>query len=448
MNSKIKTAANKWEIATDELFSAFSDMMFSNPKTGNLEFRNEGKNWSNLITTILKTARGKEKMLFNSSNAATGLKLLIPYAGGKTDELKYIYPTLPSYDRFFEPFVGGGSVFMGINANEYYINDFSSELVGLYKNIASLDDDFLRHADLIDQTIKNAIQFRDDKKDIMSGIYNRYREGSLSDENLKTEITTFCETYKSEILGIVKVFSTMPCTLIDVMRKFLFLTIKSLCKKGEVSSNKISEYLLSGVQKALFTYYRSLFNIKSLKETNPSFYAALFLYIRERAFRSGFNYNRKGELTSSYDGHGKNYKLMADRIEHYRSKSVREHFNNTHIYNLDFERFLKKTRPSKDDFIFLDPPYDETFSSYHGNEFNRYDHQRLANYLLNECLAKWMMIIKKTDFIYNLYNQDGIYINTYDKKYTCNNVKGTQTTHLMITNYPVSLETENLLMAA
>ena len=448
METNNKSFNNEWKMRSEELFTVFRNMILPNPRTGNLEIRNEGENWNTLVKTIFSVAHGKGTCLFNSSNAATGLKPLIPYAGGKTNELKYIYPSLPSYDRFFEPFVGGGSVFMGINANEYFINDFSSELMGLYKNIAGFDDNFFRYADLIDQTIKNAIKFRDEKEDILFGIYNRYREDSLSDKSLKTEITAFCKTHKSEILAIVEVFSTLPCTLIDEMEKFLFLTIKSLYKKDEVSSRKKSEYLLSAVQKALFTHYRNLYNIPTLKETNPSFYAALFLYIRERAFRSGFNYNKKGELNSTYDGFGKNYKLMADRIEYYRSKSVREHFNNTHIFNLDFEKFLKETRPSKDDFIFLDPPYDETFSSYHGNEFNRYDHQRLTNYLLNECQAKWMMIIKKTDFIYNLYNQEGIYINTYDKVYTCNNVKGAQTTHLMITNYPVSLETKTLLRAA
>lgn len=88
---------------------------------------------------------------------------------------------------------------------------------------------------------------------------------------------------------------------------------------------------------------------------------------------------------------------------------------NAHIYNYDFEEFLLKTNPTENDFIFLDPPYDSKFSSYDNNEFNRNDHKRLADYLLNKCKAKWMMIISKTDFIYDLYNQPGIHIQEYDK---------------------------------
>ncbi|MCM1029611.1 MAG: DNA adenine methylase [Pseudoflavonifractor sp.] len=72
---------------------------------------------------------------------------------------------------------------------------------------------------------------------------------------------------------------------------------------------------------------------------------------------------------------------------------------------MDFEEFLDVTDPGQDDFIFLDPPYDSEFSTYAQNAFTRDDQERLANYLLTKCRAKWMMIIKNTDFIYNLYNQ-------------------------------------------
>ena len=110
------------------------------------------------------------------------------------------------------------------------------------------------------------------------------------------------------------------------------------------------------------------------------------------------------------------------------------------IYNYDFEEFLLKTNPTENDFIFLDPPYDSKFSSYDNNEFNRNDHKRLADYLLNKCKAKWMMIISKTDFIYDLYNQPGIHIQEYDKKYTCNTKgwKNRDVIHLLITNYDTS----------
>ena len=113
------------------------------------------------------------------------------------------------------------------------------------------------------------------------------------------------------------------------------------------------------------------------------------------------------------------------------------HFKKTKIYNLDFEQFLRTVKPKENDFIFLDPPYDSEFSTYAQNAFTRDDQKRLANYMINECKAKWMMIIKNTDFIYGLYDKEGINIRTFDKEYVVSfmNRNDKKVTHLLITNY-------------
>ena len=107
------------------------------------------------------------------------------------------------------------------------------------------------------------------------------------------------------------------------------------------------------------------------------------------------------------------------------------------MYSLDFEEFLRTVNPDEDDFVFLDPPYDSEFSTYAKNALNKEDQERLANYMINECRAKWMMIIKNTDFIYELYNKEGINIKTFDKEYQVSfmNRNDKKVTHLLITNY-------------
>ena len=61
---------------------------------------------------------------------------------------------------------------------------------------------------------------------------------------------------------------------------------------------------------------------------------------------------------------------------------------------MDFETFLRTTQPGENDFVFLDPPYDSEFCTYAKNAFTRDDQRRLADFMINECKAKWMMIIK------------------------------------------------------
>ena len=49
-----------------------------------------------------------------------------------------------------------------------------------------------------------------------------------------------------------------------------------------------------------------------------------------------------------------------------------------------------------------------TINTYAQNAFTRDEQVRLSNYLLHECKARWMLIIKYTDFIYSLYQKPGI----------------------------------------
>lgn len=61
---------------------------------------------------------------------------LIKWSGGKTDELKIIEKYIPnSYDRYIEPFVGGGACFFSFRAQKNIINDIHPELINFYKEI-------------------------------------------------------------------------------------------------------------------------------------------------------------------------------------------------------------------------------------------------------------------------------------------------------------------------
>ena len=93
---------------------------------------------------------------------------------------------------------------------------------------------------------------------------------------------------------------------------------------------------------------------------------------------------------------------------------------------------------NENDFIFLDPPYDSEFSTYDNNSFDRNEQIRLRNYMKNT-KAKWMLIIKKTDFIYDLYKEFNIY--EYDKNYLVSfkNRNAKDVKHILITNYEIEV---------
>ena len=87
--------------------------------------------------------------------------------------------------------------------------------------------------------------------------------------------------------------------------------------------------------------------------------------------------------------------------------------------------------------MFLDPPYDTTFSEYDQNTFGTDDQKRLANYLINECPCRFMLVIKRTEFIENLYKNHGLTILEQEKTYLVSfkNRNKKDVKHLIIMNY-------------
>ncbi len=369
------------------------------------------------------------------------LQPIIKWAGGKEKELKYIIPNAPVYNNYYEPFVGGGSVFAAIRAGHFYINDLSAELMTLYKNIARGNRLFYKYAEAIDKTWDNAHCFFVSNGELRDK-YLEYRTGEISKEGLKTYIATFCAENASRICAVFEQgISFDRGVLLDEMYKNLY---RKMSRMRELEQQKhllpdgdLNDNIETAIKSAVYMCLRSEYNRLSKGVSRDEYHSALFLFIRNYCYSGMFRYNDDGDFNVPYGGIAYNGKSMRKKINYYKSAALVGKFANTDIYNLDFEAFLEKVKPGEDDFVFLDPPYDSEFSTYAKNEFSKKDQKRLADYLIDRCKAKWMMIIKNTDFIFDLYNRPGINIKTFDKEYLVSfmNRNDKKVTHLLITNY-------------
>lgn len=62
---------------------------------------------------------------------------ILKWAGGKTQLLPEILPRIPEdYNRYIEPFIGGGALFFKLQCENSIIADSNSELINLYEQIA------------------------------------------------------------------------------------------------------------------------------------------------------------------------------------------------------------------------------------------------------------------------------------------------------------------------
>lgn len=71
---------------------------------------------------------------------------LLKWAGGKTQLLKEILPHVPrSYNRYIEPFLGGGAMFFALNPADAIIADSNPELINVYRQVADNTDEVITY---------------------------------------------------------------------------------------------------------------------------------------------------------------------------------------------------------------------------------------------------------------------------------------------------------------
>ncbi len=374
---------------------------------------------------------------------ADKLTSLLKWAGGKEQELRYILPKIPAFHRYYEPFVGGGAVYFSLQAEgKKYINDRSSELINLYRMVADNNLEFFqtlnvllaqwrRISELVSTYVADLITF-----------YNVYSTDGCSMDELKEGILEFILCYTEE-------FKNMHTWSFDKNVENFFQEIKRNLlrklvrmkkledKKGKLTRDDVVANIESALKSAFYVHLRHLYNNIEGYEIPLSSATAIFFFVRENAYASMFRYNSHGEFNVPYGGISYNRKDLAKKIAYMQSPEVHRHLTNTVIENMDFEDFLQKYIPEADDFIFLDPPYDSEFSTYTQNKFSREDQERLAHYLLKQCEAKFMLVIKKTSTISNLYNNRGLNIRAFNKKYLVSfqDRNNRESEHLIITNF-------------
>lgn len=268
------------------------------------------------------------------------LKPFIKWAGGKRQIMHFIENKCPlRYNRFIEPFVGAGSVFMNFLPNNAIINDINFELINIYL------------------CIKNSI------KELIEEL-----------EQLQKETN----------------------------KEKMFYEIREWDRKEDWN------------------------NISLIKK------AARFIFINKYGFNGLYRVNSKGYCNVPY---GK--KLYC---ELYDKKSLYElHYyliqNDIEILNKNFEDCCSLVQFG--DFVYFDPPYDESFTGYDISSFKREEQIRLFNCFVS--LSKkgihCLLSNHETEFIKTLYGNFNITIIQAKRFINCDGNKRGNVNEVLISNF-------------
>jgi DNA adenine methylase len=205
----------------------------------------------------------------------------------------------------------------------------------------------------------------------------------------------------------------------------------------------LRQHLETALQSAWYEVMREIYNQQI--PVDRAWQAAAWWSVRVLCYSGMFRFSSKGLFNVPYGGISYNARNFNDSMDNlFGERRVKELARFT-IESRDFQALMAAYQGfTASDFLFIDPPYDSTFSQYNvEGDFVASDQERLRD-ALEASSAKWMVVIKRTDFIQGLYDKPGHHCYVFDKSYAVNfrnrHDRGVQ--HLVVTNYPLTLNPE------
>lgn len=370
---------------------------------------------------------------------------LIKWSGGKSKEYEQIKNLIPKHTRYIEPFFGGGAIFFKLKPQKAIINDICEELIEFYrfvkgeKNKAEFKSCLYDYVDNWEKIPKYINIFENE----IVKLYDDYKNDKKTEKEVKEIITEKLKAKEDQFNSLfLEKFALDPNNLLQEIIKNLISKISRTKKiekeRGTLPDGDLHKNIETAFRSGFYMHFRDVMNKNGSKyKTSLAKKISNYYFIREFCYASMFRFNAKGDFNIPYGGIAYNNKDLRSKVDYIFSDEVEKVFENAEILNTDFEEILNRKDLNKNDFIFLDPPYDTDFSDYEKKSFDKKDQERLAKCLYTS-KAHFILIIKKTPFIYDLYkNKKGINVDSFEKTYLYN-VKGRNdrdVEHLVIYNF-------------
>lgn len=185
--------------------------------------------------------------------------------------------------------------------------------------------------------------------------------------------------------------------------------------------------------KTLFKNYQQTLFSGDIKISSPDYMlAAQYVYIVTQVFSGS-----KPESSNYIDLKGKyKSKYLTFRDKLMNEKWIEKFLKITNVENMDFEDVIKKY-DSESTYIYLDPPYWKTENYYSNHDFDRDDHERLAN-VLHKVKGKFSLSYYEFDLLHQWFPQNQYTWATKDFVKAAAATKGksqNKGTELLIMNY-------------
>ncbi len=334
------------------------------------------------------------------------MKPFIRWYGSKEEDLEVILPLMPKKIRhYYEPFVGGGSCYLSVDADRHFINDKCKELMKAYKMIRKESRMMNIYLDVLNNAWKNSdIVFENVKGEILNlkslCDVGKYRERS----ELAKDVAAFVRTLNySKILD--RRLSEKECLTVSISHNLVNAIIEMKKKQDELKEQMVEGNLKLAFKTGIYDYIVELYNDCEQKD---SLRFAAFLFLMGYSKKGLFTKDDCGCFCTPYGGKRYNSVYMDELISGLKSSELSARLAKTVICHWEFLTFLKKMDCNEEDFIFVDPPENVIEEDSPYTLFSDRQHRMLADFLLNKTRAKWMLTVKESCNILDLYQGKGL----------------------------------------
>jgi len=371
----------------------------------------------------------------NTNNLfGNGLRPWVKWPGGKSGELHLIREFSPrkTVRRFIEPFVGGGSVLLNVNHDiPAAANDICPELIHLYQGGAIADKNLKNELELLASAWSNIFSTRNSVRNYAE----RFIKKSITKDEIATELLAISLPKLGAGNKVLKTEYTRRF-LKDLPSKLNRVEKLQVKHSRDLPLEEMIDNIHGCLHSSLYMSIRNRYNSARALGLHSDTRASDFFFLREFSYASMFRFNSQGGFNVPYGGISYNKKTFQSKVDALFSEKMHSRLSKTQWHCSDFSTFFDSVKPAKNDFIFVDPPYDSDFSDYDNREFVTLDQVRLAS-ALEQLNTNIMIVIGDTPLIRSLY-PEGLWTIIDNPKVYSWNIKGRNDrnkNHLLITNY-------------
>ena len=362
---------------------------------------------------------------------------IVNWVGNKAREADLLLSLFPlDFQNYYEPFVGSGAVFLKVEARQFFINDRCKELAELYRAIKGNRELFYNYLECFANAWTNIDREYFLQSDYLISAYKAFRVEQTSYTDMVLEVESLVGRIRYDNVFSIKFTRDEYAFNLEkrfqVVRKFICMN-KDERTGGEYDDGKILRKIRTGMKAAIFSFLQNLYNRHtSLDDLRVALFYFLMMYNASGAYLL----DKRHEFSIPYAGEKYNDKRIESKYKSLQEKLLREKLLKTYIGGSDYRTFLRRTRPGKEDFLFLDPPETGNYIQNGGWEFTYEGYRKLLNYLDNECSSRWLMVVrneeKLREMIISRPNRIAAY-SKYDLRLM--DMEDESATHLLICNY-------------